>query len=164
MSCYVTMGCAFLKMKRTPLNVGDERDGKINTLILLLFNIYLAAQGLNCSMQDLDLHWGMQDSWLWHAASSSPTRDGTRPPALGAQSLSCWTAGESPALSFFIRNVIGTAFGRAIQQNLTSFYAIIFDPVISYTQWYRDNLKRTHPCAQRCLDKSIHWRFVGVKI
>ena len=56
MSCYVTMGCAFLKMKRTPLNVGDERDGKINTLILLLFNIYLAAQGLNCSMQDLDLH------------------------------------------------------------------------------------------------------------
>ena len=55
MSCYANMGCAFLKMKITPLNVGDERDGKINTLILF-FNIYLAALGLNCSMQDLGLH------------------------------------------------------------------------------------------------------------
>jgi len=55
MSCYANMGCAFLQMKITPLNVGDERDGKINTLILF-FNIYLAALGLNCSMQDLGLH------------------------------------------------------------------------------------------------------------
>ena len=37
--------------------------------------IYLAAQGLNCGMQDL---------LLWHVGSSSQTRDQTQAPCVGS--------------------------------------------------------------------------------
>lgn len=58
------MGCAFLQMKITPLNVGDERDGKINTLILF-FNIYLAALGLHCVVQYLSLWQRLYGCGVW---------------------------------------------------------------------------------------------------
>ena len=53
--------------------------------------IHLAAPGLSCGMQDLQLQ---------HVGSSSLTRDGTQPAALGVQSLSHRTTGEVPPVSF----------------------------------------------------------------
>ena len=156
MSCYPTMGCAFLKIKITPFKkMWEMKRMEKSALWFFFFKIFIwlpwvltaarrilifteACMTLSCSMQAL-VPWPRIEPgplhWEYRVSAAGPPE-------------------ESPALSFFIRNVIGTAFGRAIQQNLTSFYAIIF------TQWYRDNLKRTHLCAQRCLDKSIHCRFV----
>ena len=50
---------------------------------MTLKNIYLAVLGLSCGTRDL---------YLQHVGSSSLTR----PPALGAQSLSHWTTREVP--------------------------------------------------------------------
>ena len=44
-----------------------------------------------------DLHYSMRNLELQHVVSSSPTRGGPGPPALGVQSLSHWTAREVPA-------------------------------------------------------------------
>jgi len=59
------------------------------------------VSGFNCCTCIFSLCWGMQDFWwqrarsyLWHAGSSALTRDPTWPPALGAWSLSHWTARE----------------------------------------------------------------------
>ena len=65
-----------------------------------VFNIYIYLftwLGLSCCTQDL---W----SSLQPVGSSSSTRDGSQPPALGMQSLSHWTTKKSPLLifSFFL--------------------------------------------------------------
>ena len=52
---------------------------------------------LHCSTQDI-LAAAHENSKLRHVGSSSLTRDGTRLPALGAQSLSHWTTREVPTI------------------------------------------------------------------
>ena len=66
--------------------------------------------------------FGYTESYLWHvgsfklkhAGSTSLTRDETWAPALGAQSLNCWTTRKVPAVYFFftsechhIRDAVG---------------------------------------------------------
>ena len=54
--------------------------------------MYLSVPGLSCSARDSRSSLWHANSQLWHVGSSSLTRDGTRPSALGACSLSHWTS------------------------------------------------------------------------
>ena len=54
-------------------------------LFICLCWVLVAALGI------FSLHCGMQILSLWHVGSSSPTRDQTQAPCIGAQSLSYWT-------------------------------------------------------------------------
>ena len=54
--------------------------------------IYLAAQGLNCGMQDL---------LLWHVGSSSQTRDQTQAPCVGSPESQPLDHQGSPQFDFF---------------------------------------------------------------
>ena len=61
-----------------------------------------AELGLSCSMQTLSC--GMKTlSCGMHAGCSSPTRDQTGPPALGAWSLAHWTTREVPYTTVHLR-------------------------------------------------------------
>ena len=57
-------------------------------LFICLRWVLVAALGI------FSLHCGMQNLSLWHVGSSSPTRDQTQAPCIGARSLSYWTTKE----------------------------------------------------------------------
>ena len=57
----------------------------------------------SCSCSTWNIRLWHVNSWLWHAGSSSLTRDRTRAPALGMRSLNHWTAGEVPIPVYFQR-------------------------------------------------------------
>ena len=56
------------------------------SIFLMSWFICLMVSGLNCSTRNPQLR--QANSWLQHAGSSSPTRDRTQPPTLGARGLS----------------------------------------------------------------------------
>ena len=76
---------------------GSQRQCKLpgtGSFLSLKKKNYLVTPGLRCSMRDLYLQH--MNSELQHVRSSSPTRDRTQAPTLGAWSLSHWTPRKVP--------------------------------------------------------------------